>query len=67
MIRENHGENSCRKVYSRVLKGATLNEIAHIGNFESLSRTLRNYKNNRINPKPYLFLEVGLSHVLAKT
>jgi hypothetical protein len=58
---------STRDVVHRVLRGADEDTLSAVGVFENIYRIIRNYKQNKTNPKPYLFPEARISRNLAFT
>ena len=56
-----------RAAYSHIMRGADIGEVRAVGTYENISRILRSYRNNIINPKPYLYRDVNLSSVITTT
>lgn len=60
-------KESPRNVVHHVLKGANMEILEAMGNFDSIYRTLRNFRSSLLNPKPFLYPSINLSSNLCTT
>ena len=58
---------SVRAIVAQVLRGCGPEIIGAVGKLECLYKILRNYRNQYINPLPYMFPEMELSTNLSET
>lgn len=56
-----------REIICSSLQGENVENLSYMGNPESISRTLRNFKESIINPPPIIFPTLKLSEKLCKT
>jgi hypothetical protein len=56
-----------RTIINESLRGADQNTILAMGNYNLLSRNLRNQRINILNPKPYFYSSIKISKLLSLT
>lgn len=56
-----------REAINLVMRGGLEDEVRALGNREAILRILRRHAESMLNPKPYMYSELGLSSLLSVT